>query len=71
MFQMHAMTNIHYFQVQIEKVKDQGDEELYARLDSAYSSEDEDVEVSAFDYLTPFANWFLKTCNVTPFVFVG
>uniref|UniRef100_A0ACD5WWF6 Uncharacterized protein n=1 Tax=Avena sativa TaxID=4498 RepID=A0ACD5WWF6_AVESA len=30
--------------VQIEDVKDQGDEELYARLDSAYSSEDEDVE---------------------------
>ncbi|KAM0911380.1 hypothetical protein ACQ4PT_013533 [Festuca glaucescens] len=30
--------------VQIEEVKDQGDEELYARLDSAYSSEDEDVE---------------------------
>jgi hypothetical protein len=32
----------------MEDVKDQGDEELYAKLDSAYSSdEEEDVEVSA------------------------
>lgn len=30
--------------VQIEGAKDQGDVELYAKLDSAYSSEDEDVE---------------------------
>jgi hypothetical protein len=30
----------------MEDVKDQGDEELYAKLDSAYSSDEEDVEVS-------------------------
>ncbi|XP_062182502.1 CRM-domain containing factor CFM3, chloroplastic/mitochondrial-like, partial [Phragmites australis] len=30
--------------VQMEAVKDQGDEELYAKLDSAYSSDEEDVE---------------------------
>uniref|UniRef100_A0A0A9BZR3 CFM3 n=1 Tax=Arundo donax TaxID=35708 RepID=A0A0A9BZR3_ARUDO len=30
--------------VQMEGVKDQGDEELYAKLDSAYSSDEEDVE---------------------------
>uniref|UniRef100_A0A453HXX1 CRM-domain containing factor CFM3, chloroplastic/mitochondrial n=1 Tax=Aegilops tauschii subsp. strangulata TaxID=200361 RepID=A0A453HXX1_AEGTS len=30
--------------VQVEDAKGQGDEELYAKLDSAYSSEDEDVE---------------------------
>ncbi|KAF5197162.1 Crm-domain containing factor cfm3b protein [Thalictrum thalictroides] len=29
---------------QMETVKDQGDEELYAKLDSAYTSEDEDTE---------------------------
>jgi hypothetical protein len=33
--------------LKMEDVKDQGDEELYAKLDSAYSSdEEEDVEVS-------------------------
>ncbi|KAK1648601.1 hypothetical protein QYE76_066406 [Lolium multiflorum] len=43
--------------VQIEKVKDQGDEELYARLDSAYSSEDEDVEDEDDEsYLRSFDN---------------
>ena len=54
MFQMHDMTNIHPVQVQIEDVKDQLDEELYTRLDSAYSSEDEEVEVSEFDPLNSF-----------------
>ncbi|XP_066311206.1 CRM-domain containing factor CFM3, chloroplastic/mitochondrial-like [Miscanthus floridulus] len=31
-------------QVQMEDVKDQGDEELYAKLDAAYSSDEEDME---------------------------
>jgi hypothetical protein len=30
----------------MEGVKEQGDEELYAKLDSAYSSDEEDMEVS-------------------------
>lgn len=33
----------------MEQVKDQGDEELYAKLDSAYSSDEEDAEVSVLD----------------------
>ena len=37
-------------QVQMEDVKDQGDEELYAKLDAAYSSEEEDMEVSTMNY---------------------
>ena len=35
-----------FVQVQMEGVKEQGDEELYAKLDSAYSSDEEDMEVS-------------------------
>lgn len=35
----------HLCQVQMDNVKDQGDEDLYAKLDSAYSTEDEDKEV--------------------------
>ncbi|KAF7048899.1 hypothetical protein CFC21_057552 [Triticum aestivum] len=43
--------------VQVEDVKDQGDEELYAKLDSAYSSEDEDVEDEDDEaYLRSFDN---------------
>ena len=38
------------FQVQMEDVKDQGDEELYAKLDAAYSSDEEDMEVSTMNY---------------------
>jgi len=33
----------------MEDVKDQGDEELYAKLDAAYSSDEEDMEVSAMN----------------------
>lgn len=41
------------FQVQMEDVKDQGDEELYAKLDAAYSSDEEDMEVSTINFLRP------------------
>ena len=34
----------------MEDVKDQGDEELYAKLDAAYSSDEEDMEVSTMNY---------------------
>jgi len=34
----------------MEDVKDQGDEELYAKLDAAYSSDEEDMEVSAMSF---------------------
>lgn len=33
----------------MEDVKEQGYEELYAKLDAAYSSDDEDMEVSAMN----------------------
>ncbi|PIA45212.1 hypothetical protein AQUCO_01700626v1 [Aquilegia coerulea] len=39
---------------QMETVKDQGDEELYAKLDSAYASEDEDTEVYILIFLLMF-----------------
>ncbi|KAF9619110.1 hypothetical protein IFM89_005124 [Coptis chinensis] len=40
---------------QMETVKDQGDEELYAKLDSAYTTEDEDTEDEGDDaYLETF-----------------
>uniref|UniRef100_A0A453HXX9 CRM domain-containing protein n=1 Tax=Aegilops tauschii subsp. strangulata TaxID=200361 RepID=A0A453HXX9_AEGTS len=43
--------------VQVEDAKGQGDEELYAKLDSAYSSEDEDVEDEDDEaYLRSFDN---------------
>jgi len=42
-----AILLISFVQIQMEGVKEQGDEELYAKLDSAYSSdEEEDMEVS-------------------------
>ncbi|OQU83761.1 hypothetical protein SORBI_3005G169600, partial [Sorghum bicolor] len=44
--------------VQMEDVKDQGDEELYAKLDAAYSSDEEDMEDEDDDeaYLERFDN---------------
>jgi hypothetical protein len=34
----------------MEDVKDQGDEELYAKLDAAYSSDEEDMEVGVTNF---------------------
>ncbi|KAK3120207.1 hypothetical protein QOZ80_9AG0683700 [Eleusine coracana subsp. coracana] len=42
--------------VQMEDVKDDGDEELYAKLDSAYSSDEEDEDEDDEAYLKRFDN---------------
>lgn len=41
--------NLDLFQVQMEDVREQGDDELYDRLDTAYCTEDEETEVDIIE----------------------